>query len=658
MDCCVPKKCTSTTLSTSELSNLIQQKVNAQVALLLQQVGITLTHAQLTALVEAEVAEALVDIGPLACFSDAANEAALIALNTAGVGGIYVIDDITLTADIEIDIPIWISPCGSIITNGHTLTISNDFSAGMYRVFDVDAPGEVEFSAGTIEKVYSEWFGAVGNQSTDCSPAINAAIASIGTNQQGTLCFLPGLYDCHSSIDCTMLPGLIIQGAGQGSVVRFIFDVPGGAGLDLTGSNRVIIKDMWFKTGQDTSSPAVVCLLARAISGASAAWHRFENCIFQGPDNGTTCKAALYAYGTEDLQCYSCSFYASNEGCVCIYFTCANTLAVASAFTTIDTNTDQSTAQNSFIGGDAIALDLAGTHPVLMRGTRNISFTDMGFVSGISTDYYFYLDSDLAVQTIDTFSLMQCRFEWWDATPPKYMFKGADGNLGVSFGSIIGNSIACTDAAYHQYGNTAVINVGQWMANRAEIAPEYLIDTDGTLTGGNVETNYKIRAGDVVGGIYSRLSTLANFIVSGSAQATLLITDSTTENQISFNNTIKTNPTGIFPIVDNVLVIGEDTKRFNEVRALNLYTTNGTLHGVFRMSASKTQIGSQDNNNVQFIHDSNVVGEYSATKMLWTIGIGAVLAVHANNAAALAGGLVAGDFYRTNADPDTVCVVH
>jgi hypothetical protein len=34
------------------------------------------------------------------------------------------------------------------------------------------------------------------------------------------------------------------------------------------------------------------------------------------------------------------------------------------------------------------------------------------------------------------------------------------------------------------------------------------------------------------------------------------------------------------------------------------------------------------------------------------------LPVYANNAAALAGGLAAGAFYRTGADPDHVCVVH
>jgi len=34
------------------------------------------------------------------------------------------------------------------------------------------------------------------------------------------------------------------------------------------------------------------------------------------------------------------------------------------------------------------------------------------------------------------------------------------------------------------------------------------------------------------------------------------------------------------------------------------------------------------------------------------------LAPFANNAAAIAGGLVAGDLYRTGGDPDTVCIVH
>jgi len=44
----------------------------------------------------------------------------------------------------------------------------------------------------------------------------------------------------------------------------------------------------------------------------------------------------------------------------------------------------------------------------------------------------------------------------------------------------------------------------------------------------------------------------------------------------------------------------------------------------------------------------------------WLLNNAAIpdLPPYANNAAAIAGGLTAGDFYRTNGDPDTVCIVH
>lgn len=48
------------------------------------------------------------------------------------------------------------------------------------------------------------------------------------------------------------------------------------------------------------------------------------------------------------------------------------------------------------------------------------------------------------------------------------------------------------------------------------------------------------------------------------------------------------------------------------------------------------------------------IGTQTPTAPLQVVG----LQVFANNAAAVAGGLTAGAFYRTGADPDTVCVVH
>ena len=48
------------------------------------------------------------------------------------------------------------------------------------------------------------------------------------------------------------------------------------------------------------------------------------------------------------------------------------------------------------------------------------------------------------------------------------------------------------------------------------------------------------------------------------------------------------------------------------------------------------------------------IGTITPTGKLHVVG----LPIYANNAAAIAGGLTSGAFYRTNADPDPVCVVH
>lgn len=55
---------------------------------------------------------------------------------------------------------------------------------------------------------------------------------------------------------------------------------------------------------------------------------------------------------------------------------------------------------------------------------------------------------------------------------------------------------------------------------------------------------------------------------------------------------------------------------------------------------------------VQFINDL-----LAGTQAFTTVAI-STLPQYANNAAAITGGLAAGDLYRTGGDPDAVCVVH
>lgn len=82
----------------------------------------------------------------------------------------------------------------------------------------------------------------------------------------------------------------------------------------------------------------------------------------------------------------------------------------------------------------------------------------------------------------------------------------------------------------------------------------------------------------------------------------------------------------------------------------NLLARNGASTNLFRI---------YDNANAADRLDINAsgnvgIGTTSPTSKLQVVG----LSVFANNAAAVAGGLTAGAFYRTGGDPDLVCVVH
>src|SRR3990167_4995719 len=89
---------------------------------------------------------------------------------------------VTLTANTIIPASVSIMPInpGVIVSNGFTLTINGPVVGNpMYQWLSGFAAGEVTFSIGAIKKVYSEWFGAISNDSVNCSTAIYAAIKSV-----------------------------------------------------------------------------------------------------------------------------------------------------------------------------------------------------------------------------------------------------------------------------------------------------------------------------------------------------------------------------------------------------------------------------------------------------------------------------------------------
>ena len=94
--------------------------------------------------------------------------------------------------------------------------------------------------------------------------------------------------------------------------------------------------------------------------------------------------------------------------------------------------------------------------------------------------------------------------------------------------------------------------------------------------------------------------------------------------------------------------------------------TDGTVRCSWQNNASfGSNFGTETNHDLRFYtnntdrvfisNNGNVgIGTITPNSKLAVVG----LPVYADNAAAIAGGLSAGDFYRTGADPDPVCVVH
>jgi hypothetical protein len=130
------------------------------------------------------------------------------------------------------------------IASNVTLTIQGGFMAGSYQVF-TDKSGDltkgIKFSHSCgLSYVRPEWWGAVGDSQTDCTPAINLAINSRDNSWNSfTVQFGAGVYICYETIN--VIKNTTFNGVSGGC--SFLWDntmlcLPHGAIGPLISGNK------------------------------------------------------------------------------------------------------------------------------------------------------------------------------------------------------------------------------------------------------------------------------------------------------------------------------------------------------------------------------------------------------------------------------------
>ena len=131
-------------------------------------------------------------------------------------------------------------PQGTTITvsGGFTLAINGPLKAGVYNIFTVT--GTLTIDGKYTSPVLPNWFGAVGNNSTDCDTAFAKTLLAIATTG-GDIYIPTGIY--NGNLVLTGTTNVRIRGDGKATVIK----PSSGIGLTCTSCVGVIIEDIKFQ---------------------------------------------------------------------------------------------------------------------------------------------------------------------------------------------------------------------------------------------------------------------------------------------------------------------------------------------------------------------------------------------------------------------------
>lgn len=326
---------------------------------------------------------------------------------------------------------------GSLISvaNTKTLTINGPIDAGMYQVFA--GAGLVSFGVGVSDYVLPQWWGAVGDDSTDCSAAFNAAMLAAQTI--GNVFVPSGIYRLSTPINEFGVGGLgagasgpDIVGAGkQDSILKYMgtsgyaIEVDNNDNLESTDKpNAITIRDLRIEApniNAITINPQTSLATLDGGGGiriSAASFVNLERLLFGNMTEGNTGATAIFQRqriieDEEDSMTHDTNrdFTTTGAGATEMYAIKFTSPAVTSKITAVTVRLDITGAPTGTVEL-AIYTDAAGS-PNAQNGNDSESVT-INTLSGVPEDVTFYWPqfSDAVYRTANRPSLTASTDYW------------------------------------------------------------------------------------------------------------------------------------------------------------------------------------------------------------------------------------------------------
>lgn len=235
-------------------------------------------------------------------------------------------DDKTLVVDAPINVAtsssqtvpanihLVITQAGLLTLSGYNLTINGNFTAPLKQVFNLTGGGVVSFGNiigyPTIKEIYSEWWGAIADASTDCTTAIQSAINCAGSTIGLPIKFLKGVYMVDT---LSLKSNVILEGSGKDSIIKQ--NVYNGNLIEFNSVNVELttIKNIKFDGNRDNQITANSCIYYENSGGSFTDdndnnFHTIENVSIDGfIGNGIYLDSGVKKFNGIDIRANNCA---------------------------------------------------------------------------------------------------------------------------------------------------------------------------------------------------------------------------------------------------------------------------------------------------------------------------------------------------------------